>query len=109
MLELLFNIVAGLEDCNCIKKGFQHKSCEYCEIFKNISFEEHLQTAASGSSLIYNMSATHERHECNTSVTLATRVRCKCDMSATLTTRVRNFDFVTTSLKTYFHNLIFPI
>ena len=25
VLELLFNIVAGLEDCNYIKKRFQHK------------------------------------------------------------------------------------
>ena len=106
MLELLFNIVAGLEDCNCIKKRFQHKSCEYCEIFKNISFEEHLRTAASGSSLIYNTSATHERHECNTS---AMQVRHECYANDTSASRVKNFDFKTTSLKTYFHKLIFPI
>ena len=39
-----------------------------------------------GSSLIYNMSAKHEQHECDTSATLATRVRHewhKCDSSAT--------------------------
>ena len=41
MLELLFDIVAGLE-------VFQHKRpCEYCKIFKNTCFEEYLQTAAS--------------------------------------------------------------
>ena len=47
MLDVLFNIVAGLEDCNCVKKRFQHKSCEYCKIFKNAYFEERLRTAAS--------------------------------------------------------------
>ena len=45
--ELLSNIVAGLEDCNCVKKRFQHKSYEYCKIFRDTYFEEHLQTAAS--------------------------------------------------------------
>ena len=33
------------------------------------------------------MSARHERHECDTSATLAIRVRHKCDTSATRTTR----------------------
>ena len=28
-------------------KLFQYNSCEYCEIFKNTYFEEHLRTAAS--------------------------------------------------------------
>ena len=37
VLELLFNNVADLQ-------GF---SCEYCNIFKDIYFEEHLRTAAS--------------------------------------------------------------
>ena len=44
-----------------------------------------------GSSLIYNTSARHKRHECNTSRTLATRVRQEeheCNTSATQTTRV---------------------
>ena len=36
-----------------------------------------------GSSLIYNTSARHERHECDTSATLVTRVRHECDTSAT--------------------------
>ena len=48
VVELLFNIVAGLEDCNSIKKRFPHVlSCEYCEIFKKTYFEEYLRTAAS--------------------------------------------------------------
>ena len=48
VLELFFNIVAGLEDWNCIKKRLQHRCffCEYCKIFKNTYFEEHLRTAA---------------------------------------------------------------
>ena len=41
MLESLFNKVAGL-------KAFQMISCEYCKIFKNTYFEEHLRMAASG-------------------------------------------------------------
>ena len=48
-LGLLFNIVAGLEHCNCIKKRFQHKCflVKIAKIFKNTYFEEPLQTAAS--------------------------------------------------------------
>ena len=51
MLESLFNKVAGLQVCNFIKKETlaQVFSCEFCEIFKNTYFEEHLQTAASNS------------------------------------------------------------
>ena len=33
--------------CKFIKKEAQVLSCEFCEIFKNISFTEHLWTAAS--------------------------------------------------------------
>ena len=40
MLELLFNIVAGLEDCNCFTKRFQHK----CFLGNIVKF---LRTAAS--------------------------------------------------------------
>ena len=42
------------------------------------------------SSLFYNTSARHERHECDTS---ATGVRHKCDMNNTSVTRGKNFDF----------------
>ena len=43
MLEPLFNKVAGLKAYNFIKKSPQPKcSCEYCEIFKNSFFIEHL-------------------------------------------------------------------
>ena len=38
----------ALIGCNFIKKTLtQVFSCEYCEIFKNTYFEEHLRTAAS--------------------------------------------------------------
>ena len=42
-----FNKITGLEVCNFIRKETptQVFSCEYCEIFKNIDFEEHQQTA----------------------------------------------------------------
>ena len=74
-------------------------------------------------SLIYNTSARHERHECDTN---ATWVGHKCDMNATWTRRVRhecntsatprtrvwhkwkNFDF-DSDTKTYFYTLIFTI
>ena len=42
-----FAIFTGkLQACNFIKKRFQHISSEYCEIFKNAYFEEHLLRAA---------------------------------------------------------------
>ena len=49
MLQCLFNKVKGLQARNFIKKETpaQVISCEYCEIFKNTYFEEHLQTAVS--------------------------------------------------------------
>ena len=51
MSESLFNKVAGLrpatllKTCNFIKKETQRKvfSCEFCEIFKNTFFIEHLR------------------------------------------------------------------
>ena len=45
------------------------------------------------SSLIYNMSARHERHECNTSETRTTQVRHECYTNDTSPTRVKNFNF----------------
>ena len=42
------------------------------------------------SSLIYNMSARHERHECDTS---ATRGRHECYTNDTSATRMKSFDF----------------
>ena len=49
VLESLFDKVAGLRSCNFIKKRLltQVFSCEICEIFKNIYFEEHLRMTAS--------------------------------------------------------------
>ena len=40
---------AGLQACNFIKNTLPTHvfSCEYCEIFKNVYFEEHFGTAAS--------------------------------------------------------------
>ena len=51
------------------------------------------------SSLIYNMSARHERHECDTSATQTTRVLHEWKVLILITTRV----------KTYFHTLKFTI
>ena len=48
---------------------------------------------AFGSSLIYNTSARHERHECDTSDTSATQVRYECYTNDTSATRVKKFDF----------------
>ena len=49
MLESLSIKVAGLEACNFIKKEIvaQVFSCEFCEIFKNTFFIEHLWMTAS--------------------------------------------------------------
>ena len=70
------------------------------------------------SSLIYNTSTRHERHEYDTSNTNVTWVQHKCDMgarwktrvrhecytNATSATRMKKFWFlVTTRVKTYFH------
>ena len=45
---VFFNKVAGLRGCNLFKKRLQRMfSCEYCENFKNICFEEHQRTTAS--------------------------------------------------------------
>ena len=43
------NKVAGLQACNFIKKETlaQVLSCEFCEIFKNTFYTEHLWTTAS--------------------------------------------------------------
>ena len=42
--SLFFNNTAGLQSSNFIKKGppTQMFACEYCVIFKNTCFEEHL-------------------------------------------------------------------
>ena len=82
------------------------------------------------SSLFYNMSARHERHECDTNDTSATRVRHEqneydtsetrvlhqrheCDTSAKKTIRVRQewevLILITTRVKTYFHTPILAI
>ena len=49
MLEALFSKVASPKAYNFNKKETptQVFTCEYCEIFKNTYFEEHLQMAAS--------------------------------------------------------------
>ena len=52
-----------------------------------------LRSGFNGSSLIYNTSARHEQHECETSDGNVTRVRHErqeCETSATRTTRVRH-------------------
>ena len=47
--SLFFNKIAGLKGCNFNKKETQAQvfSCEFCKIFKNTYFKEHLRTAAS--------------------------------------------------------------
>ena len=54
-MEYLFAKVAGLKVCDLLKNktSTQVFSCEYCEIFKNIHFEEHLRTAASGTLCLF--------------------------------------------------------
>ena len=52
VLKNLTIFTGKLQTCNFIKKRLQHRyfpalSSEYCEIFKNTYFEEHLLTAAS--------------------------------------------------------------
>ena len=72
------------------------------------------------SSLIYNKSARHKRHECDTSATLATQVQHECYTNETRATRVLHerhecdtsekfLTLITTRLKTYFHTAIFSI
>ena len=58
-MKSLLNKVVDRKACKLIKKRPQYRcfpgniakflmfSCEYCEIFKNTYFEEHLRTAAS--------------------------------------------------------------
>ena len=47
--SLFFNKVSGLRPATLLKKRLaQVFSCEFCEIFKNIFFTEHLWTTASG-------------------------------------------------------------
>ena len=59
VLESLFNKAVGFQACNFIRKETptQVFSCEYCEVFKNTSFEEHLQMAASGDLKVFNDTA----------------------------------------------------
>ena len=68
------------------------------------------------SSLVYNTSARHERHECDTWNTSAIQVRRECnanDTSATRMTRVPHewkiLILLTTRVKTYFHTPVFTI
>ena len=68
------------------------------------------------SSLIYNTSARHEQHECDTGNTSETRPT-RCNTSTTQTTRVRHECYtndtiaililITTQVKTYFYTPIF--
>ena len=52
-MKSLSNKVAYRKVCNVIEKRLQHR-CEYWKIFKNIYFEDDLQTAASASwSILY--------------------------------------------------------
>ena len=63
------------------------------------------------SSLIYNTSARHERHECDMSETRATRVRHKCGTSVTRKARMwHEWDIlilIATRVKTNLHPYIY--
>ena len=94
--------------------------CSYWLIFFSIVIlKKFVLSKKGGSSLIYNTSVRHERHECDTSnkrATLATRVRHEkheCYTSATRTTRIRHewkkLILIATRVKTYFYTLIFPM
>ena len=50
-LESLFNKFSGRQVY--LKKIPTRFSCEYCEVFKNTNFEQHLRTAASGSGCFF--------------------------------------------------------
>ena len=58
------------------------------------------------SSLIYNTSTKHKRHECDTS---ATRVRHECYKNNKSVARMKKIDLITIRVKTYFHTPIFTI
>ena len=90
----------------------------YCMVWKQlhvfeiiVAFISHsyktLEETKTTSSLIYNTSASHERHDCDMS---ATWVRHKCGTSITQTTRVQHewkiLILIATRLKTYFHTPI---
>ena len=83
---------------------------EICLYYKTLT------VVNSRSSLIYNTSARHEwhecdtdatrvRHECNTSATRTTQVRQECYTNVTNETRVKNFDFDTDTSKNIFTSL----
>ena len=63
-----------------------------------------LTVVNSRSSLIYNTSARHEWHECDTD---ATRVRHECNTSATRTTQVRQECYTNDSNETWVKNFYF--
>ena len=54
MLQSPFSKVPGFQACNVVKKGTPRQVFfrEYCEIFKNIYFEKHLETVASETQLV---------------------------------------------------------
>ena len=53
MLGSLFNKVVGLQPCNYIRKGLQHRCfLRNLQKFSNTFFEKYLQTAASLSGLL---------------------------------------------------------
>ena len=49
VLQLPFNIVAGLEVCNCVKKRLQHRCflVNIAKFLRKTYLQEHLETAAS--------------------------------------------------------------
>ena len=93
-----------------LRKGAQNDS--HCAIVSNLLKQYYLN----GSSLTYNTSARHKRHEryeCDTSATRVLQEQHKCDTSTTQTTRVRHewkiLILIAARLKTHFSTLIFAI
>ena len=70
---------------NCFFQNFIHETSFICSK-KHISYSDKQDHETIRFSLLYNTSARHERHECDTNYTSATRVRherYECDTSVT--------------------------
>ena len=84
------------------------KQLYFLFIHNYVNYSNIIWASTTRPSLIYNASARHERHECDTRDTNATRVRHKWDTSDTSATRVKNFDFDNDTSKNIFsHHCIY--
>ena len=116
MLTFCLQFISFLEEVTCCTKN--------CYVLHEKIYHIEVTQRAKIISLFYNMSARHERHDCDTSDTSATqvcnerhdcdtsetrvtRVRCKCDTSATRTTRVRHECYTSGTSATRVKNFYF--